>query len=283
MPAKAAGSSPWVGLWGLAARRLPLPSSCFSRSRLPPTVGAAVLREASPEGRSRAVRTSELPDPDRFADGAVLVSQAEAEVLNRTRRPNPTGQPCSLQGRSRALCGAPTGQRPGTQPGRCSAWPHTREKGSGSGGEPDGGGKSFCRFCGFCPYVSSVVGAEVGAARLWRLPADLFSGRPMAVTDIASLSSSALSDTVLRCSARAWSSSRAREPARTRTANRTGLPCSAWTGEGWVAPCVTGTCSRPEGRSRSGGRCRRRCRSENASDVGADGTGPHPAGHQSAS
>lgn len=161
--------------------------------------------------------------------------------------------------------------------------PTRAKKGRGRAASPTVGGSRGATFVALCPYVSSVVGADVGAARLWRLPADLFSGRPMAVTDIASLSSSALSDTVLRCSARAWSSSRAREPARTRTANRTGLPCSAWTGEGWVAPCVTGTCSRPEGRSRSGGRCRRRCRSENASDVGADGTGPHPAGHQSAS
>ena len=116
--------------------------------------------------------------------------------------------------------------------------PTRAKKGRGRAASPTVGGSRGATFVALCPYVSSVVGADVGVARLWRLPADLFSGRPMAVKDIALAAPSAwpvaavaLSDTVLRCSARA-SSTRA---ASTSTANRTGLPCSAWTGERWAA------------------------------------------------
>lgn len=63
--------------------------------------------------------------------------------------------------------------------------PHTREKGLGSGGEPDGGGKSFRHILAFYPYVSSTVGVNVGVTVACGDPADPFSGRPLALKDSA--------------------------------------------------------------------------------------------------
>lgn len=152
--------------------------------------------------------------------------------------------------------------------------PTRAKKGRGRAASPTVGGSRGATFVALCPYVSSVVGADVGAARLWRLPADLFSGRPMAVTDFAPVPP--LPYRTPPCGA-PRGLEHENQPARERP---TGQGCPALLGraKGWVATCVTGTCSRPEGRSRSGGRCRRRCRSENASDVGAVDTGPHPVG-----
>jgi len=151
----------------------------------------------------------------------VLLSQAEAEVLNRTRRPKPNS---ASRVRFKAEVARSVERQPDSvqEPNLDDAplGPTRAKKGRGRAASPTVGGSRGATFVALCPYVSSVVGADVGAARLWRLPADLFPGRPMAVTDIAPRRSSALSDTAFGASARAPCT----KPPAQDAANRTGLP-----------------------------------------------------------
>lgn len=166
MPAKGRGLILGSGFVGL--RRAPLALSFNASSALaepvvpPPSAPVFSARQARLRARPRGKNT-ELPDPDRFAEGAVPVGQAECRVREPDTGRNPTGR-CSLPSRRRANMWPPTGQRPAHLDD--APLGSTRaKKGRGRAVSPTVGGRRSAALAASCPYVSRASWALVGANR----------------------------------------------------------------------------------------------------------------------
>ena len=109
--------------------------------------------------------------------------------------------------------------------------PHARKRVGGRAASPTTGGSRGAIFWLFDRTFLVTYGQMYGLACLWRPAGDPFSGRPMS-SRTSLLARPLPYRTPVRCSARAPSTAPASQERPTGQHR-----CSAWTGEGWVAPC----------------------------------------------